>query len=435
MKRYLLLLTASIAALAVVLPATAGAATFRGAVVAKDSARKALVTASKDGTVRTVRLHTNFNRFRVGSNVAVRGVKLPDGTFSAAAVRRLGKARGTHVRGTVVRQLAGRLVMSAGGSVFALRVAGKQSAAEGGFKPGDKLDCNVHFKGGSPETRKDGVKKVGHDGQLVLEGIYLSTDEDGTIELAVIHNGRVFVNVPDDVDVPVFEAGDEIALVVTVEDDGSFTLVKGESENDPGDRRRRRQGRHRQGAVLGPGSPERDRRRRPLGQGSRTHRAGALHVQGRQHRPERLRGRPVGLRDLQVRRGPLRARLDQAQGRPAAAPGRRQAGRERHDRLARLDAGQRRRRRQRRAGLMRRPGRHGPARLRRGRRGQDVLRQERRRRLRAQGADLRPRLGHARGLVVHRRGHDHRRWTASRSASTSRTATARSPARSSPAPT
>jgi hypothetical protein len=218
-----------------VLPATAGAATFRGAVIAKDSARKALVTASKDGTVRTVRLHTNFNRFRIGSTVAVRGVKLPDGTFSAAAVRRLGKARGTHVRGTVVRQLAGRLVMSAGGSVFALRLSGKQSASAGGFKPGDKLDCNVRFKGGSPETRKNGVTKVGHDSQLVLEGIYLSTDDEGTIELAVIHKGRVFVNVPEDVEVPDFEAGDEIALVVTVEDDGSFTLVKGESENETGD--------------------------------------------------------------------------------------------------------------------------------------------------------------------------------------------------------
>src|SRR4051794_26508351 len=229
MKRFLLLLAVSIAALAVVLPATAGAATFRGAVVAKDAARKALVTASADGAVRTVRLHSNFNRFRVGSTVAVRGVKLPDGTFSAAAVRRLGKARGTHVRGTVVRQLAARLVMSAGGSVFALRLGGKQGASAGGFKPGDKVDCNVHFKGGSPETRKDGVNKIGHDGQLVLEGIYLSTDENGTIELAVIHKGRVFVNVPEDVDVPDFEAGDEIALVVTVEDDGSFTLVKGES--------------------------------------------------------------------------------------------------------------------------------------------------------------------------------------------------------------
>ncbi len=235
MKRYLLLLAASIAALAVVLPATAGAATFRGAVVAKDSARKALVTASKDGTVRTVRLHTNFNRFRVGSTVAVRGAKLPDGTFSAAAVRRLGKARNTRVRGTIVKQLAARLVMSAGGSVFALRLAGKQSAAEGGLKPGDRINCDVRFKRGSPETRKDGVTKVGHDGQLVLEGIYLSTDEQGTIELAVIHKGRVFVNVAGDVEVPNFEAGDEIALVVTVEDDGSFTLVKGESENEPGE--------------------------------------------------------------------------------------------------------------------------------------------------------------------------------------------------------
>ena len=236
MKRYLLLLAASIAALAVVLPATAGAATFRGAVVAKDAARKALVTASKDGTVRTVRLHTNFNRFRVGSTVAVRGAKLPDGTYSAAAVRRIGKARGTHVRGTVVRQLAGRLVMSAGGSVFALRLAGKQGASEGsGLEPGDRVDCHVRFKGGNPETRNGDVDKIGHDGQLVLEGIYLSTDENGTIELAVIHKGRVFVNVPDDVEAPDFQAGDEVALVVTVEDDGSFTLVKGESENDPGE--------------------------------------------------------------------------------------------------------------------------------------------------------------------------------------------------------
>ena len=236
MKRYLLLLAASIAALAVVLPATAGAATFRGAVVAKDAARKALVTASKDGTVRTVRLHTNFNRFRVGRTVAVRGAKLPDGTYSAAAVRRIGKARGTHVRGTVVRQLAGRLVMSAGGSVFALRLTGKQGASEGsGLEPGDRVDCHVRFKGGNPETRNGDVDKIGHDGQLVLEGIYLSTDENGTIELAVIHKGRVFVSVPDDVEVPDFQAGDEVALVVTVEDDGSFTLVKGESENDPGE--------------------------------------------------------------------------------------------------------------------------------------------------------------------------------------------------------
>jgi hypothetical protein len=235
-KRYVLLLTVTIAALAVVLPATAGAATFRGAVVAKDAARKALVTASSDGTVRTVRLHGTFNRFRVGSTVVVRGAKLPDGTYSAAAVRRLGKARGTHVLGTVVRRLGARLVVSAGGSVFALRLTGKQGAADGsGLKPGDKVDCDVHFRGGSPETRAGGVDKVGHDGQLVLEGIYLATRDDGALELAVVHRGRVFVSVPDGVDVPDLTAGDELALVVTVADDGSFTLVKAENEDDPGE--------------------------------------------------------------------------------------------------------------------------------------------------------------------------------------------------------
>lgn len=236
MKRYLLLLAATIAALAVVLPATAGAATFRGAVVAKDAARKALITAGADGTVRTVRLPGKFNRFRVGSTVAVRGALLPDGTYSGATVRRLGKARGTHVRGTVVRQLGKQLVISAGGSVFALRLAGKQGAAEGGgLQPGDRVDCDVHFKGGSPTTRSGDVDKVGHDGQLVLEGIYLDTTDDGSLEVAVVHRGRVLVAVPDAVTVPDFTAGDEIALVVTVEDDGSFTLVKAENENDPGE--------------------------------------------------------------------------------------------------------------------------------------------------------------------------------------------------------
>jgi hypothetical protein len=208
---------------------------YLGPLVASP-ARKALVTASSDGTVRTVRLHATFSRFRVGSTVVVRGAKLPDGTYSAAAVRRLGKARGTHVRGTVVRQLGARLVMSAGGSVFALRLTGKQGASEGsGLKPGDRVECHVRFKRGAPETRNGDVDKVGHDGQLVLEGIYLATGDDGSLEVAVVHRGRVLVAVPDAVEVPDFTAGDEIALVVTVEDDGSFTLVKAGNENDPGD--------------------------------------------------------------------------------------------------------------------------------------------------------------------------------------------------------
>jgi hypothetical protein len=235
MKRFALLLVATAAALIMLLPATAGAATFKGVVIAKDSARKSLVTASGNGIVRTVRLTAGFKRTRVGGSVVVRGSKLPDGTFSAAAVKGLGKSRGTHVRGTVVRRLGAQLIISAGGSVFALRLSGKRGATDGGLKPGDRVDCHVRFKHGTPQTNQGDIDELGHDGQLVLEGIYLSADDDGTIELAVVHRGRVFVHVPEDVEAPAFGAGDEVALVVTVEEDGSFTLVKGENENEPGD--------------------------------------------------------------------------------------------------------------------------------------------------------------------------------------------------------
>jgi hypothetical protein len=45
----------------------------------------------------------------------------------------------------------------------------------------------------------------------------------------------VLVNVPEGIDLPQFEPGDEIALVVRIEPDGSFTLIRAENEDQPGD--------------------------------------------------------------------------------------------------------------------------------------------------------------------------------------------------------
>jgi hypothetical protein len=237
MKRLLLLVVAVAGAISIVLPSTAGAANWRGVVIAKDSTRKALVTVSRNGAVRTVRARGSFRRVGLGRLVAVQAAKLPDGTFSAGAVKAGGKARRAHFRAVVVVRQGARLVVSAGGSVFALRVRSKTGAStgEGGLEPGDEVDCNVVVKGGSLETGEQGLKEVGHSDQLVLEGIYLATADDGTIELAVVHRGRVFVRVPDGLELPAFAAGDEIALVVAVEADGSFTLIKAENENDAGE--------------------------------------------------------------------------------------------------------------------------------------------------------------------------------------------------------
>jgi len=238
MKRALLLAAAGIAAIAVVLPATAGAASFTGVVIAKKQARHALVTASKNGVVRTTRVRGALGRYRIGRHVFVRGAVLPDGTYAASKIRMLGpKAKGVRVHGSVVWATAKQLVVSAGASVFSLALRGGTLApsASGGLQPGDDLDLSADVKGGALQTSADRLHKTGHSDELVLEGIYLATADDGTIELAVVHRGRVFVNVPGDVFVPEFKPGDVIALKVKVEADGSFTLVKADDESGGGD--------------------------------------------------------------------------------------------------------------------------------------------------------------------------------------------------------
>ena len=237
MKKVLLLAAAGIAALAFALPATAGAVTFRGVVVAKDSNRKSIVTVSRNGVVRTIRARGALRRVPVGKLVAVQAASLPDGTFAASRIRTLGKAGRAHFRATVVAVKGATLALSAGGSVFALRVRGGKtgSSTGGGLRPGDRIETNALVKRGSLQTRRDALKKIGHDDQLVLEGIYLDTADDGTIEMAVVHRGRVYISVPAGLLVPAFQPGDEIVAVVTVAEDGSFTLVKAENESSGGD--------------------------------------------------------------------------------------------------------------------------------------------------------------------------------------------------------
>jgi len=236
MKQFLLLAAAGIAALAFALPATAGTVTFRGVVVAKDSARKSIVTVSRNGVVRTIRARGALRRVRLGRVVAVQAASLPDGTFAASKIRPLGRAGRAHFRATVAAVKGATLALSAGGSVFALRVRGKTgSATGGGFRPGDRIETDALVKKGSLQARRDALKKIGHDDRLELEGIYLATADDGTIEMAVLHRGRVYISVPDDLMVPDFQPGDEIVAVVTVAEDGSFTLVKAENESSGGD--------------------------------------------------------------------------------------------------------------------------------------------------------------------------------------------------------
>ncbi|HMJ00085.1 MAG TPA: hypothetical protein VK488_09650 [Gaiellaceae bacterium] len=217
-------------AVAVMLTGTANAASFKGVVVSKDAKRHALVTASP-GAVRTVRIQGRFAGFHVGQRVAVTAAKRSDGTYLARTIRSAGRAKRVRFGAVIVKAEASRLIVTAGGSVFALRLHGTTlSLQEGGLEPGDKVDVDAEVKRGQIEAGTEDVDETGHVEMLVLEGIYLSPKDDGGFDLAVVHRGLVHVLVPTGMVLPDFRAGDQILVVVTVSTAGKFTFVKGQGE-------------------------------------------------------------------------------------------------------------------------------------------------------------------------------------------------------------
>ena len=233
MKRLLVL----VAALGLILPAAAQAGTFTGVVIAKSAKRHALVTASKTGAVRTVRTSkAGFGKIGLGSVVRVRAAKLPDATFAAQAVTKIGLGKRARLRAMVVKRTSRTLYVSAGQSVFplALRKGAAGFAANGRtLRPGDRITATATV--GRIRLFCDDVTPVGHDDEIELEGIYLSTD-GSMLSLAVHGRGLVKVAIPDGFELPEMSSGDEISLVATVEPDGSFTLVSLDDEdaNDDG---------------------------------------------------------------------------------------------------------------------------------------------------------------------------------------------------------
>jgi hypothetical protein len=226
MKRVLVL----VAAFGLILPAAAQAGTFQGIVIAKNAKRHAIVTASKNGTVRTVRAPQAFAKIGLGAVVRVRASKLPDGTFASSSTKQIRRAKKARVRATVVKRTGRKLYVSGGHSVFALALKGGAGAK---LRPGDQITAKTTV--GRATLFCDDVDPVGHTNELELEGIYLSTD-DNVLSIAVLHRGLVKVAIPDGIEPPEFAAGDQVWLLVAVEPDGTFTLISADNEEaDDGD--------------------------------------------------------------------------------------------------------------------------------------------------------------------------------------------------------
>ena len=160
------------------MPSVAAAAKWNGVVVAKDGARQAFVTTSRGGTMRTVRAPARFASLRIGAKVAVRGLRLSDGTFRSQGVRKLGRSKLALLDAVVVRQNGnrGRTILSGGGTVFSMR-GGEH------HEPGDELECLVKVK--THHLRAVDCEDKGHADAMKLEGIFLDASE-GVLRIAVL---------------------------------------------------------------------------------------------------------------------------------------------------------------------------------------------------------------------------------------------------------
>ena len=234
MKRLTLLGAVAVVA-ASALPGMADAARLTGVVVAKDSARHTIAVAS-GSTVRTVRV-AKLGAAAVGRRVDVNGTRLADGTFRGQKVRVGAKAAQVNFGAVIVRNDGAnqRLIVSAGGTVFTVRYAGGASfASEGtGLQPGDQVKVSADVGKNGLEAGEGDVKETGHVGQLKIEGIFIKGGNDG-FDLAVVHRGLVRVHFKLGTALPSWQPGDVIVLVVTVNDDGSFTLVVGRPDDQSG---------------------------------------------------------------------------------------------------------------------------------------------------------------------------------------------------------
>lgn len=238
MKRILVLLAVSAGLLAAATPASA-ATVWKGVVVAKDNGRSAVVTASANGHVRTAR-SPKARGLRIGQRVSITGTKLADGTFKASGLRVTGRAKTARVKAVVVRyqQAQRRLLVSAGGSTFALPRTSKRALASTSAEtpvPGDQVVATVSVATGTPVATA--VTTVGHLGTLEVEGIVTKL-EGGNLELLVAKAGYVTFALPAGFTLPAgVKVFDEVKVIVAVGTDGKLTLiaVQGDEAKDRDD--------------------------------------------------------------------------------------------------------------------------------------------------------------------------------------------------------
>ena len=214
MKR--LLVVGLLAAAAAVFPAVAGAATFRGVVVARQSG--VLLVAGPSGSVRAF-----SGQARVGARVVLSGQRL----------RVVGLARRAQLRGVVVRRSGGLVFLSAARHVLAVR-SSRLLASGGdtptGPQPGDVVSAQVGINDEGDLSEQE-VEDVGHQGGTSVQAV-VSAVAPGSVTLTV--NGQqLTIPLPAGLSLPATLVGTQVELQLSFA--GGEATAASATEDDQGE--------------------------------------------------------------------------------------------------------------------------------------------------------------------------------------------------------
>jgi hypothetical protein len=208
MKRIAVLI---VVAAAGVLSAQAGAATFKGSVVARDSARHSVAVATKSGAVRTVRVQ---RLAALGARVTVHATALRDGTFRASKVSASGHASKARLHGVVVRKAGSKAFLSAGGTVVCVKSGDRR------LSPGRSVTMDVRIE----HDGLHGVRVLGVGTATVIkvEGAIASLSP---LKITIDRGATIQLTVPAALTLPTgLAVGDQVEAIVSFAD-GAYTLV------------------------------------------------------------------------------------------------------------------------------------------------------------------------------------------------------------------
>jgi hypothetical protein len=219
--------------------ATASATTIRGTVVHKNKHAHSFVVARHSG--KLVSIHARRCP-ALGRRVTVKARLLHNGTFAARSIHRGRLSHHVRLRGVVtfVDTAKGRFVVSAKGvSLVVNRKPTRTTGARGNGALPD-VGTIVTVDGSLDDQGDINADTVENDGQnddcADLEGSILSVDTVArTLTITADDNNDIVgagivVHIPDAWDMTAYSVGSELAVVATLNADGSYTAI-GTSEN------------------------------------------------------------------------------------------------------------------------------------------------------------------------------------------------------------